>query len=54
MRERRGVYRVLVGKTVGKKVPASPRRRWKDNIKLDVEGGISDMDQMNLAQDRER
>jgi hypothetical protein len=34
--ERSGVYRILVGKTEGKKARLSPRRRWNDNIKLDV------------------
>jgi hypothetical protein len=33
MGERRGVYRVLMGKPEGKRPLGSPRRRWKDNIK---------------------
>jgi len=33
--ERRGVYRVLVGKREGKGPLGRPRRRWKDNIKMD-------------------
>ena len=37
MRERRGVYRVLVGKPEGKRPLARPRRRWKDNIKIDLQ-----------------
>jgi hypothetical protein len=34
MGERRGVYRVLVGKPMGKRPPGRPRLRWKDNIKM--------------------
>jgi len=36
--ERRGVYRVLVGKPEGKRPLGRPRRRWKDNIKMDLLG----------------
>jgi len=35
--ERRGVYRVLVGKPEGKRPLGRPRRRWEDNIKVDLE-----------------
>ena len=35
--ERRGVYRVLVGKPEGKRPPGRPRRRWEDNIKVDLQ-----------------
>jgi hypothetical protein len=35
MGERRGVYRVLVGKPEGKRPPGRPRHRWEDNIKMD-------------------
>jgi len=35
MWERRGVYRVLVGKPEGKSPLGRPRRRWEDNIKMD-------------------
>jgi len=41
--ERRGVYRVLLGKPEGKRQLGRPRRRWEDNIKMDlqeVERGI--------------
>ena len=39
--ERRGVYRVVVGKPKGKRPLARPRHRWKNNIKLDLqEAGI--------------
>ena len=37
MWKRRGAYRVLVGKPEGKRPPARPRRRWEDNIKVDVQ-----------------
>ena len=37
MGERRGVFRVLVGKTGGKSSLGKPRRGWKDNIKMDFE-----------------
>ena len=36
MGERRGVYRVLVGKPEGKRPLEGPRRRWEDNIKIDL------------------
>jgi len=35
--ERRGVYRVLVRKPVGKRPLGRPRCRWEDNIKMDVQ-----------------
>ena len=55
MGERRGVYRVLVGKPKGKKPLGRPRHRWKDNIKVDVqEVGCGGMDWIELAQDRDR
>jgi len=37
MEERRCVYRVLVGKPEGKIPLGRPRRRWEDNIKMDIE-----------------
>jgi len=55
MWERRGVYRVCVGKREGKRPLGRPRRRWEDNIKIDVrEAGCGDMDSIDLAQDRDR
>ena len=36
MKERRGLYRVLVEKPEGKRPPGRPRRRWEDNIKMDL------------------
>jgi hypothetical protein len=53
--EKRGVHRVLVGKPEGKRPLRRPRRRWEDNIKMDVQevrGGRGDW--MELAQDRDR
>jgi hypothetical protein len=37
MGERRGVYRVLMGKPEGKRTFGRPRRRWEDNIKTDLQ-----------------
>jgi len=55
MVERKGVYRALVGKPVGKKLLGRPRRRWEDNIKMDLqEVGCGGMDWIELAQDRNR
>ena len=55
MRERRGVYRVLVVKTEGKRPHGRPRRRWEDNIKMDLqEVGCGVMDWNELAQDMDR
>ena len=55
MGQRRGVYGVLVGKPEGKSPHGRPRRRWKDNIKMDLqEVGCGVMDWIELAQDRER
>jgi hypothetical protein len=52
--ETRGMYRVLVGKPDGKRPLGRPRRRWEDNIKMDVqEVGGSRGDWMELAQDRD-
>jgi hypothetical protein len=51
----RGVYRVLVGKPEGRRPMGRPRRRWEDNIRMDLrEVGCGDMDWMELAQDRDR
>jgi hypothetical protein len=55
MGEGRGVHRVLVGKPEGKRPLGRPRRRWEDNIKMDLqEVGESCGDWMALAQDRDR
>ena len=53
--ERRGVYRVLVGKPEGKRPLGIPRHRWEDYIKMDLqEVGCGGMDWIDLAQDRDR
>jgi len=55
MGERRGVYRVLVGKPEGKRQLGRLRRRWEDNIKMDLqEVGCGGMDWIDLGQDRDR
>jgi hypothetical protein len=55
MGERRGAYRALVGKPEGRRPLGRRRRRWEDNIKMDLrEVGWGGMDWMNLAQDRDR
>ena len=55
MGEERGVYRVLVGKSEGKIPLGRPRRRWVDNIRMDLqEVGCGYMDWIGLAQDRDR
>ena len=60
MGEGRGVHKVLVGKPEGKRPEGKrplgrPRRRWKDNIKMDLqEVGRGCGDWMELAQDRDR
>ena len=52
--ERRSVYRVLVGKPEGKRPLGRPRRRWEDNIKMNLqEVGCGVMDWIELAQDRD-
>ena len=54
MGERRGVYRVLVGKPEGKRPISRPRRRWENNINMDLqEVGCGGMDWIELAQDRD-
>ena len=53
--ERRGVYGVLVGKPEGKRPLGTHRRRWEDNIKMDLqEVGCGGMDWIKLVQDRYR
>jgi hypothetical protein len=50
MGNRRGVYRGLVGKPEGKRTLGRSRRRWKDNINMEV--GCVGLDWIELAQDR--
>jgi hypothetical protein len=52
MGEGRGVYRVLAGRHEGKRPLGRPRRRWEDNIKLDLRDmGIDGANWIGLAQD---
>jgi hypothetical protein len=55
MWDRRGVNRVLVDKPEGQRPLGRPRRRWNDNIKMDLEEvGFGGMDWTELAQERDR
>ena len=55
MEEGRGVHKVLVAKPEGKRQLGRPRRRWEDNIKMDLqEVGRDCGDWMGLAKDRDR
>jgi hypothetical protein len=55
MGEKRCAYRLLVGKPEGRRPLGRPRRRWVDNIRMDlVEEGWSDVDWIGLTQDRDR
>jgi len=50
-----GVYRVMVGKHEGKRLLGRPRRRWEDNIKMDLQEVVGSCGYwMELAQDRDR
>jgi hypothetical protein len=50
--EKRNVYRLLVGKLEGKRALVRPRRRWIDDVKMEI--GVSVVDWISLAQDRYR
>jgi hypothetical protein len=53
MGEGRGAYRVLVGRPEGKRPLGRPRRRWEDNMKMDLrEIGIDEANWIRLSQDR--
>ena len=53
--EKRGIYRILVGKPDGRRPLGRPRHRWEDNIKMDIqEVGCGGMGWIKLAQDRDR
>jgi hypothetical protein len=53
MGEGRGVYRILIGRPEGKRLLERPRRRWEDNIKMNLrEIGIDGANWIQLAQDR--
>jgi len=54
MGDERGVYMVLVGKLEGRRPLGRPRRRWADNIRMDLqEFGCGYMDWIGLAHDRD-
>jgi hypothetical protein len=51
----RNAYQILVGKPEGKRPLGRPRRRWEDNIKMDLRKvGLEEVDCIHLAQDRDR
>jgi hypothetical protein len=53
--EVRGAYSILVGRPEGRRPLGRPRRRWVENIKVDLrEIVFGDVDWINLAQDRDR
>jgi hypothetical protein len=55
MGEVRGAYNILVGRPEGRRPLGRPRRRWENNIKMDLrEIGFGDMDWIHWAQDRDR
>ena len=55
MGEKSGVYRVLLGKPEGRRPLGRPRRRWAENIRMELqEVGCVYMDWIGLAQDRDR
>jgi hypothetical protein len=54
MAEKRGAYRILVGRPEGRRPFGRPRRGWEDNIKMDLQEVGWCMDWIELAQDRYR
>jgi hypothetical protein len=55
MGEVRGAYNILIGRPEGRRPLGRPRRRWEDNIKIDLrEMGFGDVDWIHWAQDRDR
>jgi hypothetical protein len=53
--QKRNAYKLLVGKPDGKRTLGRPRRRWVDNIKMDLlEIGWGGVDWIGLAQDRDK
>jgi hypothetical protein len=55
MGSKRNAYRILMGKPEGKRPLGRPRRKWVDNIKMNVRKvGRIDMDYIDLAQDRDQ
>jgi hypothetical protein len=55
MGEVRGAYNILIGRPEGRRPLGRPRRRWENNIKMDLrEIGFGDVDWIHLAEDRDR
>jgi hypothetical protein len=55
MEERRGIYRILMGKPEGKRPLRRPRRRWEGSIKMEFqEVGCGGIEWIELAQDKDR
>jgi hypothetical protein len=55
MSEERNAYRILVGKPEGKRLIGRPRRKWENNIKMDLKGiELGCTGWIDLAQDRDR
>jgi hypothetical protein len=54
MGEKGGAYRILVGRPEGRQPLGRPRRRWEDNIKMDLQEVGWGMDWIQLARDRDR
>jgi hypothetical protein len=54
MGEKRGIYRILVGRPEGRRPLGRPSRRWEDNIKMDIQEGDGGRELIELAQDRDR
>jgi hypothetical protein len=55
MGEERSAYKILVGRPERRRPLGRPRRRWQDNIKMDLQGvGRGGMDGIDMAQDRDR
>jgi hypothetical protein len=52
--EKRNAYRLLMGKPEGKTPLGRPRRRWADNIKINLEIGCGGLDWIGLTQDRDK
>jgi hypothetical protein len=52
--EKRGAYRILVGRPEERRLLRRPRRRWEDNIKMDLQKVGRGMDWIELTQDRDR
>jgi hypothetical protein len=53
--QKKNAHSILVGKPEGKRSPGIPRRRWVNNIKINlIETGWADMDWIDLAQDKDQ